>query len=246
MKSRSVQAYDLPARVREYDADMDIMHPLRGKMVEMILAVLPFPNTEALQVLDLGVGTGMLAGRLLQSYENASVVAIDGAEAMLELAKERLGAFRERIEWIVADFRKIPAAALSPSRYDAVVSSYALHHLNADEKLAVLRQVAGVLKPGAWFFNADIVKAESDVVERRIQELRVDGVTARAPKEDERFGSRNRTRVYLDALEKAEQDNPQTLSADLRIVRQAGIRNAEVFWKEYREVVIGGSKRDSD
>jgi len=34
------------------------------------------------------------------------------------------------------------------------------------------------------------------------------------------------------------------LNTDMNILQEAGIRNAEVFWREYREVVFGGTKID--
>jgi hypothetical protein len=90
--------------------------------------------------------------------------------------------------------------------------------------------------------NADIAEAEAPDVERRIQEIRVEAVTDRAPAPDERFRSCGATRQFLDDLEAAEQDQPQTLETDIRILREAGIAGAEVFWKEYREAVMGGTK----
>lgn len=186
------------------------------------------------------MGAGFFSQRMLETYVNSSIVAIDGAAAMLELAKARLSELSKRVEWIRADFRDLPSAVLSPDRFDVVITSYALHHLNGDEKLGVLEQVVKSLKPSGWFLNADIVKAESKGVEQRIQELRVKGVTSRAPKLDDRFGSAERTRTFLDELEATEQDQPQTLDADIKIARKAGISNAEVYWKEYREVVFGG------
>ena len=242
MDANSAQAYDLPERVATYDADMDIMHPLRWKMVEIALEILPFERMQALEVLDLGVGTGVFARRFMETHLRSSVVAIDGASAMLEMAKVRLGALDDRVEWVQSDFREIPADVLKPNRFDIAISSYALHHLNADEKLAVLKLVVNALKPNGWLLNADIVKAKGKKVEQRVQELRVSAVTSRAPEHDERFRTRETTRAFLDKLEANEHDQPQTLDMDLQIIRDAGIRNADVFWKEYREAVIGGPK----
>ena len=84
--------------------------------------------------------------------------------------------------------------------------------------------------------------AEDPDVEQCIQEIRVKAVTDRAPAHDKRFHNIDATRQFLDNLEATEQDQPQTLDRDIRILREAGISNAEVFWKEYREIVIGGSK----
>jgi hypothetical protein len=66
MHSDSVEAYDLPERVRRYDADMDIMHPLRWKMIEVALELLPFHQTRSLMALDLGVGTGVFSKQFLE------------------------------------------------------------------------------------------------------------------------------------------------------------------------------------
>lgn len=242
----SVEAYDLPERVRRYDGDMDIMHPLRGKMIDAALGVLPFQTTCSLRALDLGVGTGVFSKRLLEKHPNSEVVAVDGAAAMLELAKTRLGELSQRVDWVLSDFRTMPETIVTPDAFDVVISSYALHHLNAQEKLAVLKSVVGALKPGGWLLNADLVVAEDPDVERRIQEIRVQAVTARAPAWDDRFSSTAATRRFLDDLEAKEQDQPQTLSEDIRIIKASGITNAEVFWKEHREVVIGGFKGGSD
>ena len=242
MRSSSVESYDLTERVRTYDADMEIMHPLRWKMIEIALEILPFHQTQSLRALDLGVGTGVFSKRFLEKYPNARVVAIDGATSMLELAKSRLDDFAQRLEWILSDFQTMPATVTRPDTFDVVISSYALHHLNAQEKLAVLKSVVQAIKAAGWFLNADVVVAEAPDVERRIQEIRVEAVTDRTPAQDKRFRSTDTTRQFLDNLEAKEQDQPQTLEKDMRILRESGITNAEVFWKEYREAVIGGSK----
>ncbi|MCP5042966.1 MAG: class I SAM-dependent methyltransferase [bacterium] len=240
MHSDSIEAYDLPERVRAYDADMDVMHPLRWKMIEIALEVLPFQQGRALRALDLGVGTGVFSKRLLEKYPNSTVVAIDGAASMLQLAEARLGKLAQRVEWVQADFRSIPDAFTEPGTFDVAISSYALHHLDTREKLAALKTVVQAMKPGGWFMNADIVIAAASDVEQRIQEMRVQAVTDRAPADDERFCSARATRQFLDDLEEAEHDRPQTLAEDMRVLRESGIASAEVFWREYREVVIGG------
>lgn len=245
MHSNSIKAYDLRKRVRKYDADMEIMHPLRWKMIEVALEILPFHQTRSLRALDLGVGTGAFLKQFLEKFPNAEVVAIDGAASMFELAKSRIGELVQRVEWALSDFRMIPTTILRPDTFDAVISSYALHHLNAQEKLAVVKSIVQAIKPGGWFLNADIVMAEAPDVEQRIQEIRVENVTDRAPAQDKRFYCTEATRQFLDNLEATEKDQPQTLDRDISILRESGILNAEVFWKEYRETLIGGSKANA-
>jgi hypothetical protein len=74
-KSDSVRAYDAANRVPAYDADMDVMHPLRAKMVAVALEVLPFDRQAELRGLDLGVGTGFFAARFLEFFPRSTMGA---------------------------------------------------------------------------------------------------------------------------------------------------------------------------
>ena len=99
---------------------------------------------------------------------------IRGASALvLELAQTRLGTKTERVTWVQDSFQNLPNAVVKPNTFDAVVSSYALHHLNRAEKLEVLQTVVSALKPGGWLLNADLVIADDAAIETRIQALRV-------------------------------------------------------------------------
>ena len=134
--SDSVRAYDLSRRVAAYDSDMEIMHPLRSKMAGVLLEVLPWARSEPLRGVDLGVS------------KHSSVVAIDGAAAMLDLCRTRIQPDAGRVEFLVADFRNIPPDRLAPGSIDVVFSAYALHHLTRQEKAALIAQALVWLKPG--------------------------------------------------------------------------------------------------
>jgi ubiquinone/menaquinone biosynthesis C-methylase UbiE len=138
--ARGISAYDLPERVAAYDADMDLMHPNRARMVDVALDVLPFPWTARLRAVDLGTGTGFLAHRFLERFPAATVVAVDGASSMLDLARARLGALAARVEFVVGDFRRLDTLGFDLAA-DVLLSCFALHHLTAEEKRDVLRGV---------------------------------------------------------------------------------------------------------
>ena len=241
MSLESINAYSLPERVATYDADMALMHPNRSKMVQIALDVLPFKPQAPLIALDLGIGTGFFSQAVLDHFSNSRIIAIDGAEAMVELAKVRLGSLAGRVDFRIGDFRRL-SHIIGNQRGQLVFSSYALHHLNRNEKLAVVRQALGFLKSGGWFLNADLVVASDPKVEKRIQEIRVRGIVQRASGRDRRFRDFESTRHFLDKLEAGDHDQPLKLDEDLQVLKESGLRNASVFWLEYREAVTGGSK----
>jgi len=242
MNERSIGAYDRSQRVELYDADMELMHPNRSKMVQVALEVLPFPKTAALRAIDLGIGTGYFTERFLNDFPNSQALGIDGAQAMVDLAKARLKSLASRVQFITGDVRSLQQLAGGAGTSDVVFSAYALHHLNRPDKQAVLRQVVELLRPGGWFVNADLIIADSPEVESRVQQLRVAGIVERAGGSDNRFADSVSTRRFLDDLEANEGDQPLTLAEDLDVLRSSGLKNVSAFWFEYRELVSGGQK----
>ncbi|TET97560.1 MAG: class I SAM-dependent methyltransferase [Dehalococcoidia bacterium] len=242
MSRKSIRAYDLPERVAAYDTDMELMHPNRSKMVQVALEVLPFHSDARLRALDLGVGTGYFAERFLEAFPQSSVHALDGARTMIDLAKARLGSRGKSVDFRVGDMRDLREHFAHVESFDVVYSSYALHHLTLDEKMSVVRAAVSLLRPGGWFVNADIVVADTSGVEKRIQEIRVNGIVERARGADPRFADYEATRRFLDELEANEGDQPLTLKDDLQVLREAGLGDVAVYWLEYREAVTGGRK----
>jgi len=242
MSERSIAAYDISQRLKTYDADMDLMHPNRSKMVQIALEVLPFPRTAALRAIDLGIGTGYFTERFLNKFQNSRVLGIDGAPAMIELAKARLKSSESRVEFVIGDFRNLQELAPDVQTVDIVFSAYALHHVNRSDKEAVLKEVVAALAPGGWFVNADLIVADSPELESRLQQIRISGIVERAGGADSRFTDSALTRQFLADLELKEADQPLTLAEDLALLRSSGLKNASAFWLEYRELVSGGQK----
>jgi ubiquinone/menaquinone biosynthesis C-methylase UbiE len=240
MSKNSIKAYDLPSRVASYDADMEIMHPNRSKMVDIALEILPFDLDASIKALELGTGTGFFTKRFLERFPNSRVISIDGAQSMVEPARVRVGSLIDRVDFRVADFHQLHKIISDAERGDVVFSSYSLHHLSFKEKSGVIKQSTEFLRPGGWFINGDIIVSGSEYIESRIQEIRVKGIVERASGSDERFRNCGSTRSFLNNLERTEVDQPVTLLEDLQILRDAGLADVSVFWLEYREVVYGG------
>ena len=242
MTERSIAAYDVSQRVKTYDADMELMHPNRSKMVQIALELLPFPRTAALRAIDLGIGTGYFTECFLNKFPNSRVLGIDGAPAMIELAKARLKSSESRVEFVIGDFRKLQELAPDAETVDVIFSAYALHHLSRPDKEMALRQLVPLLVPGGWFVNADLIVADSPELEIRLQQIRIAGIVERSGGADTRFADSALTRQFLADLELKEADQPLTLAEDLALLRSSGLKNVSPFWLEYRELVSGGQK----
>ena len=108
---------------------------------------------DARRILDLGTGDGRLLARLQVGRREMLGVGLDFSEAMLEAARRRF-AEDERIEIVEHDLTE-PLPALG--RFDAVVSSFAIHHLEHERKRSLYAEVFDLLEPGGVFANFEHV-----------------------------------------------------------------------------------------
>ena len=105
-------------------------------------------------VLELGVGTGETARRVLARHPGARLVGVDESEEMLAAAGAALA------DGDVDLRRGRFQDPLPPGPFDLVVSVFAIHHLDAPGKADLFARLAAVLVPGARFVFADVVVPE--------------------------------------------------------------------------------------
>ena len=104
------------------------------------------------RVLDLGCGTGTLAVMAKHAEPGATVFAVDGDPAAIDLARQKIAREKIDVHLHMALAQKLPY----PNRcFDRVLSTLVLHHLSHDGKVAALREVARVLAPTGELHLAD-------------------------------------------------------------------------------------------
>ncbi|MCF6157020.1 MAG: class I SAM-dependent methyltransferase [wastewater metagenome] len=240
---KTVYAFNNTDTVATYDFDMDVWHPNRAKMASIVCEILPFQRTEKLSILDLGVGTGYLTSRILETFPSAKIIAVDAAELMVEKAKLRLKDYQKQVLFRISTFQELPDKGNTTlANLDIVVSSFALHHLYKEEKLRLLTYIYSVLKPNGWFINCDIVKIANTFLEGRFRYLHHRGIQQRIKQIDHIEKPIDQISAELMEREKKGGDHPLLLTDDIQLLKEAGFSAAECFWKEYRETVYGGIK----
>jgi tRNA (cmo5U34)-methyltransferase len=105
-------------------------------------------------ILELGIGTGETAKRVLAEHPDARLTAIDSSPEMVE----RAGAVVPQADLRLARLED----PLPEGPFDLVVSALAVHHLDGPGKQDLFRRVAAVLEPGGSFVLADVVVPESE------------------------------------------------------------------------------------
>jgi tRNA (cmo5U34)-methyltransferase len=149
-----VEEWITAEHVRRYLGRAD-EYPRRAEGEGVLLEVVP---RDARRTLDLGTGDGRLLALLRIDRDEMLGVGLDVSELMLEAARERL-AGDERVELVEHDLAE-PLPTLG--RFDAVVSSMAIHHLEHERKRSLYGEVFDLLEPGGVFANFEHVASPTD------------------------------------------------------------------------------------
>jgi len=140
--------------------------PCFDGLYRAVLDLLPFERECEFNVLDLGAGTGILSALIAYSFPRVRITLVDVSREMLAQAEERLAAGGDRFQFVTADYE----TQLIEGHYDAIVSALSIHHLNDSSKRALFHKIHRALDSGGAFVNADQIRGETDLVERRNRE----------------------------------------------------------------------------
>jgi trans-aconitate methyltransferase len=208
--------------LREYDARIRTFIPDYEDMLDVAAAAVP---ARSRVIVDLGIGTGALAARCLDAAPRARVVGIDADPEILKLAARRL---RARAIFACGTFLR---ASLPPC--DAVVASFALHHIRTrGAKERMYRRIRTALGPRGLFLTVDCHPA-------------TDRTTARVQRDAwhshlRRAYTRSRATGLLKAW--SHEDVYVPLEAEVRLIERGGFR-VELLWRRGSFAVLQGTPR---
>jgi len=119
--------------------DDDNLYPFAGYRALMNAIYRMVMRKNPATVLDIGIGTGILAAKLYECGHH--ITGIDFSSVMLDKAKKKM----PDATFIEHDFTKGLSPDLQYRKFDFIISTYALHHLTDEEKtpfiLSVLNHV---------------------------------------------------------------------------------------------------------
>jgi tRNA (cmo5U34)-methyltransferase len=214
---------------RNYDDQIRRAIPGYDEALELLVAVVARSCAAPRWILDLGVGTGNLAGLLLRAFPDARLTGIDIVPEFLEIAEHRLREFHDRVEFVEADL----ASYEFPQGLDVVVSAFVLHHTEDVTKRRIYEQVHSSLNVGGFMANADFVDSASPLFSRVFDELRVVYMRQSGLTEE---------RIRVEHFEHRKLERPTPMEVQLEWLRSIGFVDVDCVWKYLNLAVFAGVK----
>ena len=166
MKSEHSEYFNHDDNAAGYDQDVaDAADPIRTGYDAVLDWVAKMARiTSQSRVLELGSGTGNLTQRLDDCEE---LVCVDVSERMEELARHKISRFQNR-RFIKEDILQVFDHPIG--LFDAILSTFTVHHLTEPEKLHFFREVFQHLKPGGRAVFGDLMVENAGRMNEKIEE----------------------------------------------------------------------------
>ncbi len=211
-----------------YDAARAKLVPCFMRFYATAVALLPFPRDKAIEVLDLGAGTGLLAAWIAEGFPQARMTLVDIAPAMLERARTRLSGLAYPPVIAVSDY----ANEALGGPFDAVVSALSIHHCDDVAKQSLFKRIFAALRPGGIFVNAEQVAGPTPALDAEYDRVWHLDIRAAGASEEEIAAGVMRMR----------EDRCAPLDAQLGWLRETGFADVDCRFKDGRFAVYAGRK----
>lgn len=199
---------------------------------ETLLRLVADTGCAAPRTLDLGCGDGVLGAAVRDAFPGARLVAVDDSAAMRERAAERL---RGTDAVVVAADLADPGwrDALPERTFDAVVSGFAIHHLEDARKRALYGEIFALLAPGGVFVNVEHVASASPRGEAFWEASWCEHAARATGERYESVLAAFRSRPDRDANRLA------PVETQLAWLRESGFVDVDCYWKHFELAVLG-------
>lgn len=205
----------------EYDARIRTFIPHYEEMLDVAAAAI---DQRSLVIVELGIGTGALSARCLRTAPQARIVGIDADAEILRAAAQRLPV---NAKFVCSSFLRAEIP-----RCDAVVASFALHHVRTRRsKAALYARIAEALKPDGRVVTVDCQPASDVTLARRQREAWKSHLMASY--------SEREADNYLEAW--SHEDFYVPLDSEMELTTRAGFA-VEVLWRKDAFAVLLAKK----
>jgi tRNA (cmo5U34)-methyltransferase len=214
--------------------------PLFDVQEELTKRLIVRGGREIRRFVDLGAGDGGFAELVLDLYPESTCVLVDFSAPMLSAAAERLASKAGRWEILEGDLAT-PAwrdGLPNGTRYDAVVSRLAIHHLPNERKRALYREAFDLLEPGGLFMNWEHVET-GGLADGLFDEFFRERLLAAEREREHPRSPEEVLRSYDDAADDDILCDPEMQCEWLRDV---GFQKVDVYFKLPGLAIFGGER----
>ncbi len=221
-----------------YDAVFPAVVPKYREAVELMVSLLPFGRDQRACIVELGCGTGEVLSLLARTFPGAELVGVDSSEAMLEVARRKLGPFEPRVRLVQHDLEQ-EAWPEEVSGCHAVLTAYLMDYLSVQTQEQVVRAAAENLVSDGRFLSLEFVRPEEPRISQVFRELEYRFIAEAMRKGEVDEGQ---LKVLTGLSEEGVTRHVVSLKERLEMLRRARFSAIDTAWRFLNFVLITARK----
>ncbi len=219
-----------PEAAENYAQTVDTIVPQRKEILSIISKLAIELGSTNLKIIDLGCGLGDVTAEIVKLKPYVDVLMLDFSDEMIRRSNER---FRDNkhITVVKHDLNQGILGITDDKGFDAVVSCFAIHHVEFENRIKLYSDIHAVLKEGGLFINGDLFKEDSPIIDQWEFDNKISATVVMLK---EKLGQEwTFDDLKLNRLENAQKmgDKPGTLWEMFHDMKATGFEYVDCLWK---------------
>jgi ubiquinone/menaquinone biosynthesis C-methylase UbiE len=230
-----------PEAAENYAQTVDLMVPQRKEILSIISRLAIELGSTNPKVIDLGCGLGDVTAEIVRLKPDVDVLMLDFSDEMIRRSSER---FRDNknITVVKHDLNQGVLGITNDRGFDAVVSCFAIHHVEFENRIKLYSDIHAVLKEEGLFINGDIFKEDSPIIDQWEFDNNISSLLVILK---EKLGQEwTFDELKLNRLEHNQKmgDKPGTLWEMFHDIKAAGFGYIDCLWKSGNLAIMAATK----
>jgi tRNA (cmo5U34)-methyltransferase len=230
-----------PEAAENYARTVDTIIPQRKEILSIISRLAIELSSANPRIIDLGCGLGDVTAEIVKLKPDVEVLMLDFSDEMIRRSSER---FRDNknITVVKQDLNQGISGITDEREFDAVVSCFALHHVEFENRIKLYSDIRAILKERGLFINGDLFKEDSPIIDQWEFDNNISALLVMLK---EKLGQEwTFDELKLNRLENARKmgDKPGTLCDMFHDMRAAGFGYVDCLWKSGNLAIIAATR----
>ena len=201
-----------------YDENIINTLPYYREYAEQILDIARTLGKDHMNWLDTGCGTGTLAVKVLERFDNVSFTLCDPSADMLDVAKTKLQG--RDIRYVNCASHELPFS----DEFDILTAVQCHHYYQPEDRKIAVRKCYDALKPSGVFITFENIRMSAD---------ESDSIAMKRWLNFQRDHGRSEDDVQKHAARRGKVMFPITIEEHIQLLRECGFKTVDILWTAY-------------